>query len=908
MAVTESWGRSFLLVSFITLDGYALFRQDRCDGVGGGVFLLVKQSLSPSSYVISSEESVPKFEDSVWCSIPIFPHKSLLVGCLYRSPSSSSHNDSLLEALFDQMTEAPFDFRLLAGDFNCPKIDWDRMSSSPSNQFLLECCQNNYLFQTVKTPTRDNSVLDLVFVNDLSFLSSVTVTEKFPGSDHMTVSCKLVFDTTRSSDASPDGLIGKSKLDFRRADWQRFRLLLSSAPWKVFMNVKNVDVMWDKIKSTILDAAHQCIPKRASARRVSGVPLTGEVRLAFRNRKRVFRSLRGSNSSLAVNLRTQADVLLQGALSSSRKVHENSIAFDCKVNPKRFWAHVRSTLGSKPVVSSVFDANDHLTDNSLDTANCFNEYFCSVFTNEDENIALPSLAPKTKILCDTFQISEEAVASIIRSLPKYSSPGPDGIANMFLKEGGQSLIECLVFFFRFLLSNETLPTEWKSAIVIPIFKKGVRTKCSNYRPVSLTCSICKIFERLVKDCMMRHLQENQLLNESQHGFLPLRSCCTAILSFLNDVITAVDDRWLVDAVYLDLSKAFDSIPHKRLTLKLRRFGFSGHLLNWISAYLSKRTQRVRVGESVSIDLPVVSGVPQGSVLGPLLFIIFMDDIDECIQESKIIKFADDTKIYISFSPSDPVRSNFLQDDLLSISNWCSTWLLQLNFEKCACVHFGLHNPSRTYCIDDNQISNVDSVLDLGVVITNDLKPSTHCLRAISKAQKMLSVMKLAFKYLDIDALTILYKAFVLPLLDYCCVAWCPFYVKDVNALEKVQRRFTRFLSIHRDLPYEDRLIKYKISSLYARRLQFDLLCMYKLVHGLMHIPFHTMFELVSSSRTRGHNFRVKVKYSRLDIRNHWFSSRVVPLWNNLPSVCVEASSIFSFKELLHKHLLSIGIR
>ena len=229
-------------------------------------------------------------------------------------------------------------------------------------------------------------------------------------------------------------------------------------------------------------------------------------------------------------------------------------------------------------------------------------------------------------------------------------------------------------------------------------------------------------------------------------------------------------------------------------------------------------------------------------------------------------------------------------------------------EKCACVHFGLHNPRRSYFIDDNQICSAESVLDLGVVITNDLKPSTHCLRAIAKAQKMLSILKLAFKFLDINALTTLYKAFVLPFLDYCCVTWCPFYVKDIDALEKVQRRFTRFLALHRDLPYEERLVKYNISSLYARRLQFDLLYMFKIVHGFIDVPFPAMFDFDNGSLTRGHNFKVKFKYSRLDVKSHWFTSRIVPLWNNLPSMCVEASSIVSFKELLRRHLLSIGIR
>ena len=186
----------------------------------------------------------------------------------------------------------------------------------------------------------------------------------------------------------------------------------------------------------------------------------------------------------------------------------------------------------------------------------------------------------------------------------------------------------------------------------------------------------------------------------------------------------------------------------------------------------------------------------------------------------------------------------LQEDLHRISSWCSTWLLKLNSDKCLCVHFGLHNPTNLYLIGDDSINNSNSVVDLGVLITSDLKRSAQCQRVISKAQRMLSMIKLAFKHLDAKSLTILYKAFVLPLMDYCCVAWCPFYAKDIDALEKVQRRFTKLLPTYRYL-FMKRLLKYDICSLYARRLKFDLLYMYnKIVHGLMDLPL-TIFPISS---------------------------------------------------------------
>ena len=282
----------------------------------------------------------------------------------------------------------------------------------------------------------------------------------------------------------------------------------------------------------------------------------------------------------------------------------------------------------------------------------------------------------------------------------------------------------LVFFFRSILQKGSLPAEWLTATVIPIFKKGSRLKCSNYRPISLTCTICKVFERLIKDKMMLHLIRNNLLHSSQHAFLPKRSCCSALLTFLNAVTSAIDNHQNADAIFLDLSKAFDSVSHRRLILKLESFGFSGNVLNWIRAYLYNRSQRVQIGNSFSAYLPVISGVPQGSVLGPLLFLIFMDDLDDYLQDSKIIKFADDAKIFVTFPMSSPSYTVRLQDDLSRVAEWCSTWHLSLNLDKCTCIHFGLHNKNKTYFIGNKAVCNSNSVTDLGVLITKDLKPSS----------------------------------------------------------------------------------------------------------------------------------------------------------------------------------------
>ena len=355
LAVTESWGRDCLPDSLITPEGYILFPRDRDDRSGGGVFMLVKQDFSPSPYCFPPEDPVSNFEDSVWCSIRIPPSKTLLVGCAYRSPSSNKYNDSLLERLFDLTSDSNFDFRVIVGDFNCPNVDWVSMSSAPSNSFLLDSCQNNFLTQIVQKPTRHDNILDLIFVNDPSFISHTDVLEVFPGSDHCIVSCHLTFNMPRSSDPHNESP-RKDGFNFRKADWQRYRSILSDVQWLDCLRDKTVDEMWHEIKSIILSAANSTIPKHNRRRHVYGVPLTGEVRDAFRQRKRIFRSLSTSVSPLAQAMKIRADDRLKRSIAESRRSFELSIAKDRKINPKRFWSHVRSSFANKAKVTAVLDS------------------------------------------------------------------------------------------------------------------------------------------------------------------------------------------------------------------------------------------------------------------------------------------------------------------------------------------------------------------------------------------------------------------------------------------------------------------------------------------------------------------------------------------------------------------------
>ena len=272
--MTETWGRPALLDSFLTFDGYSLFRQDRFDRNGGGVLLLVHSDLHPSSFAIPVQ-SQGTFRDSVWCTLPLSSSKTLLLGCLYRSPHSSFDNNQCLSNLFDAVCHASFDYIMIVGDFNCPDVNWESLSCPPSSQFIVDCCSDNFLTQLVSSPTRGQHILDLIFVNDSSFVSNILVGDSFPGSDHRSVSCSLFFDVCPRNfhDLHSSESHVSNYLDFSRADWRKYRSLLDHVPWSDISSDPSIEVIWRSIKSAILNAAKSSIPLRKTKLRINGVPL-----------------------------------------------------------------------------------------------------------------------------------------------------------------------------------------------------------------------------------------------------------------------------------------------------------------------------------------------------------------------------------------------------------------------------------------------------------------------------------------------------------------------------------------------------------------------------------------------------------------------------------------------------------
>jgi len=503
----------------------------------------------------------------------------------------------------------------------------------------------------------------------------------------------------------------------------------------------------------------------------------------------------------------------------------------------------------------------------------------------------------TNININNIDFNSSVVYKHLRQLKPKTSSGPDGLSALFLKNLSSSLALPLSILFKLSFSSGILPDIWKSAIITPIFKKGQTCDPGNYRPISLTCVLCKLMESVIKDNLIKHLYDNKLITKHQHGFLTKHSTCSQLLECVNDWSIALNFRNSVDVVYIDFCKAFDSVVHSKLLYKLKAYGINGLLLQWITNFLNNRSQSVRVGSCVSDFSAVISGVPQGSVLGPILFLVYINDLVDLFGPDVTVKlYVDDAKVYINIV--DIASINTLQDALFSISRWATLWQLKISINKCSVLHLGKNNLLYDYAIDSVTLPNVRDVRDLGVIIDSRLSFSAHYAQIVSKAHQRAGMITRCFKSKDAHLLFRAFATYVRPLLEYCSPVWSPVYKCDIAKLESVQRRFTKKLKGLHELCYLDRLDYLKAETLEKRRLKQDLIMMYKIMHNYVDIDINELFYLNGPGVTRGHNFKLVKPLCFNNSRLHSFSCRRINCWNNLHYDIVNLTALNNFKNAI----------
>ena len=524
-------------------------------------------------------------------------------------------------------------------------------------------------------------------------------------------------------------------------------------------------------------------------------------------------------------------------------------------------------------------------------------FFDSVFTSENtsnvphlenENFSYPLHS-----LCFT----PEKVKSKLNKLNKSKSAGPDGFHPRVLRECADTICTPLAIIFNKSMMESKLPESWKEAHVKPIFKKGRRTDPGNYRPISLTSVICKVMESVIRDSIVEHIMSNDLFCDNQHGFVPGRSCITQLLCCIEDWSNMLDLGMPVDIIYLDFKKAFDAVPHQRLIEKIKSFGITGNLLEWLKCFLTGRKQRVIIGDERSGWTEVRSGIPQGSVLGPILFVIFINDIPRALQNASKI-FADDTKAYKAVRNIE--EHDNLQNDVNSAFNWSQKWQMQYNTDKCHSLPMGYNNMLYPYQIDGTIMDSVREEKDLGVIIDSKLNFHRHIMETVKKANNTLGCIRRTIKFKDRDIMLPLYIAHVRSRLEYASVIWSPYKINDIQAIEYVQRRATKLIRGMRGLSYTERLTALNLPSLQFRRRRADMIEVYKIISGIERIRADKFFTL-NTLKTRGHSKKFYKPFNRLDTRKNILSQRVIDSWNKLPESLVSVDDLMSFKAGLDEH-------
>ena len=930
----------------LELSSYTLFLNKAYHEDGTrGTAIYVKDYLSVN---IVENEKINEFKDSTWVEVHGNAEK-ILLGCVYRSGTHAkacSLDPDLHKAITHMSNLKEYADVIIVGDFNHPKIKWKCVdydfdshiipepATSEHDKNFIRCLEESYLTQHVTKPTRYRkdqtpTLDDLILTKNVDTIEDLQYKSHLGATDHLTLQFEINFNINKPHE------VKRPKLNFMKTDSRKF-LNIITRDWDEEFDGKTPEEAYNRFLEVYNQAVKESVPSPyvSTSTKYIKPPWMKPSTLQLIKKKHNL-LLRYLNTKKQYDQeayhRIRNEVVHRTA--EDRINYESKIAEETKQNANAFWNYVNSNRKTKKSIPNLIKPDGSKAETDLEKAEVLNNQFSSVFTEEDlSNLPAPP-RPDLKQELTSIYITPPMIAKKLKNLRSDKSPGPDGVHPHLLKTFSDIFATALCQIYNISLVHQKLPSTWKTGTITALFKKGSKTEAKNYRPVSLTSVPCKIMESLIVDAIIDHLTINFLKNPNQHGFSKGRSTITNLLCALNIWTEALSHGIPVDIVYLDFEKAFDKVPHQRLLNQVHAFGIRGEIHAWISDFLYNRSQAVRVNSAQSSSSPVLSGVPQGSVLGPVLFLIYVTNISDHISNFTSL-FADDTKLFSHILDDHSTTS--LQEDIDKLNFWAENMQMSFNLSKCHVMHLGSNNSKHQYSMYKSShtyskpagtaykltfydLTDVTEETDLGICIDDKLSFSNHITVKLSKANKMLHVIKNTFKNLTPEIFKKLYTTLVRPHLEYGTPIWSPHTLHDILRLESLQRRATKLVRSIHEKPYKERLQELNLPTLEYRRTRQDLILLWNITAGNISLDLDThcrtcpgkkMLQQSLSTKTRGHELKFQIHHHQ-GARNYFLTTRIIPLWNRLHHLTVTAPNINTFKSRLandpvmpDKHLFS----
>ena len=739
--------------------------------------------------------------------------------------------------------------------------------------------------------------LDLIITSHPSNILDINIREPFAGScDHNMIEINLNLFCSKSN-----ALNIIEQRDFYKGSYDLINKFLSRQSWhQIITEGSDIDIIYSKFTAVI----HKSIEKFIPLRKLNKKPkLPKNVKQLLKEKKKTYKLLK-----------TRPDLIetykcLEKSYKKSVKLHfrqvENHILSSS--NKNLFFSYTKKKLKIPSDLPPLLNNNGDLILDPLDKANLLNSHFGKIFEKDQDNINvnLNPLSHRFDVM-NNIKITTDDVKNAILRLKNSVARSPDSIPSFYLRKTVTTLATPLSLLYNISLNTGKLPIIWKIANIKPTFKKGQKNSPANWRPISLTCPACRGMESVINEKMTQYIIKNKLFSTIQHGFISNRSTQTQHLKFFNDLTQILNKKTNCDVIYIDFSKAFDKISHRKLILVLHHYKINPQIIAWITDFLHQRTQRTVVENKFSSVCAVTSGVPQGTVLAPKLFNLYLEslilNIDKKCEQTKVYAFADDLKI-LSSNPQD------LQIALNTIESWSSNWNLQIQPSKSEHIFFPYSRNSssslNTFYINQAPIPKSENVKDLGLILSNNLKWSNYISSITTKANMTAHTILRSFQTNNIKLIINLFNMYVRPTLEYNTCIWNPNLTKDINSVESVQRKFTKRLCQRNNIKfnsYNDRLKILKMETLETRRYKRDVIIMFKIYHNLIDIDFNEFFTSTTSSyNLRGHSYQLNIpKHSSFTPRQNFFSNRILTIWNKLPEDLLNAQNLGIFKSKLNK--------